>query len=73
LKRFSKKHDAVRSRNGFSFSEEENQENGLVIRNEELKTSATQSVIERNKVTIFHYDLIAQKIPAPHLSPFNIL
>jgi hypothetical protein len=40
-------------------AEEENQENGLVInRNEELKTfSITQAVIERNKVTIFHYDL----------------
>jgi hypothetical protein len=39
-----------------------NQENGLVIRNEELKTfSITQAVIERNKVTIFHYDLMAQE------------
>jgi hypothetical protein len=44
-------------------AEEENQENGLVInRNEELKTfSITQAVIERNKVTIFHYDLMAQE------------
>jgi hypothetical protein len=43
-------------------AEEENQENGLVInRNEELKTfSITQAVI-RNKVTIFHYDLMAQE------------
>jgi hypothetical protein len=40
-------------------AEEGNQENGLVInRDEELKTfSITQAVIERNKVTIFHYDL----------------
>jgi hypothetical protein len=39
-------------------AEEGNQENGLVInRDEELKTfSITQAVIERNKVTIFHYD-----------------
>ncbi|PKH67562.1 hypothetical protein CXF59_06520 [Flavobacterium sp. ALD4] len=45
------------------YAEEENQENGLVInRNEELKTfSITQAVIERNKVTIFHHDLIAQE------------
>jgi hypothetical protein len=44
-------------------TEEGNQENGLVInRNEELKTfSITQAVIERNKVTIFHYDLMAQE------------
>jgi uncharacterized protein with NRDE domain len=44
-------------------AEEGNQENGLVInRNEELKTfSITQAVIERNKVTIFHYDLMAQE------------
>jgi hypothetical protein len=43
-------------------AEEGNQENGLVInRNEELKTfSITQAVIE-NKVTIFHYDLMAQE------------
>jgi hypothetical protein len=44
-------------------AEEGNQENGLVInRDEELKTfSITQAVIERNKVTIFHYDLMAQE------------
>ncbi len=45
------------------YTEAENQENGLVInRKEELKTlSITQSVIEKNKVSILHYDLIAQK------------
>lgn len=45
------------------YTEEENQENGLVInRNEEMKTlSITQSVIEKNKVAILHYDLIHQK------------
>lgn len=45
------------------YTEEENTENGLVInRNDELKTlSITQSVIEKNRVSIFHYDLIAQK------------
>lgn len=44
-------------------TEEENQENGLVInRNDEMKTlSITQSVIEKNKVAILHYDLIEQK------------
>lgn len=41
-------------------TEAENQENGLVInRNNEMKTlSITQSVIEKNKVTILHCDLI---------------
>lgn len=45
------------------YTEEKNQENGLVInRNEELKTlSITQSVIEKNKVSIMYYDLIAKK------------
>lgn len=45
------------------YTEEGNQENGLVInRNEELKTlSITQSVTEKNKVAILHYDLIANK------------
>jgi uncharacterized protein with NRDE domain len=45
------------------YTEEENQENGLVInRNEEMKTlSITQSVIEKNKVAILHYDLIANE------------
>lgn len=41
-------------------TEAENQENGLVInRNNEMKTlSITQSVIEKNKVTTLHCDLI---------------
>ncbi|TDD95563.1 NRDE family protein [Flavobacterium cellulosilyticum] len=45
------------------YTEEGNQENGLVInRNEELKTlSITQSILEKNKATILHYDLIANK------------
>jgi hypothetical protein len=45
------------------YTEEENQENGLVInRNEVLKTlSITQAVLEENKVTILHNDLIANK------------
>lgn len=45
------------------YTEEENQENGLVInRNDELKTvSITQSVIQKNKVMLFHYDLIAKE------------
>jgi hypothetical protein len=42
-------------------TENDNSENGLVInRNDELKTlSITQSVIEKNKVSVLHYDLIA--------------
>lgn len=45
------------------YTENENQENGLVInRNQEMKTvSITQTVIELNKVTILHYDLIEQE------------
>ncbi|MFA9186592.1 NRDE family protein [Flavobacterium sp. FBOR7N2.3] len=45
------------------YTEETNQENGLVInRNEETKTvSITQSVIENNKVSLLHCDLIAQQ------------
>ena len=53
----SKMHDFHR------YTERGNDENGLVInRNNELKTlSITQSVIEKNKVAILHYDLIAQQ------------
>ncbi|MBC7845091.1 MAG: NRDE family protein [Flavobacterium sp.] len=45
------------------YTEEENKQNGLVInRNNEMKTlSITQSVIEKNKVAILYYDLIAKK------------
>jgi uncharacterized protein with NRDE domain len=45
------------------YTEEKNQENGLVInRNDEMKTlSITQSVIEKNKVAILHCDLITKK------------
>ncbi len=44
------------------YTEEENQENGLVInRNDFLKTlSITQTVIEKNKVVLSHYDLQQQ-------------
>ncbi|WP_016988853.1 NRDE family protein [Flavobacterium sp. ACAM 123] len=44
-------------------TEEGNKENGLVInRNGELKTlSITQSIIERNKLTVLHHDLIAHE------------
>ncbi|TDE51407.1 NRDE family protein [Flavobacterium sp. GT3P67] len=53
----SKMHDFHR------YTEKGNDENGLVInRNDEMKTlSITQSVIEKNKVAILHYDLIAQQ------------
>ena len=45
------------------YTENDNSENGLVInRDEMMKTlSITQSVIEKNKVTVLHHDLIAQK------------
>jgi uncharacterized protein with NRDE domain len=45
------------------YTQEGNQENGLVInRNDEMKTlSITQTVIEKNKVAILHYDLIANE------------
>lgn len=45
------------------YTEEKNQENGLVInRNEEMKTlSITQSVIENSKVTILHCDLMTEQ------------
>lgn len=45
------------------YTQEGNDENGLVInRNDEMKTlSITQAVIEENKVSILHYDLIAQQ------------
>jgi uncharacterized protein with NRDE domain len=45
------------------YTEADNIEHGLVInRNNETKTlSITQSVIEKNKVTIHHLDLIAEK------------
>jgi uncharacterized protein with NRDE domain len=53
----SKMHDFHR------YTEEENDENGLVInRNDQMKTlSITQAVIEKNKAAILHYDLIAQQ------------
>ncbi|RDI58471.1 NRDE family protein [Flavobacterium glaciei] len=53
----SKMHDFHR------YTEEENDENGLVInRNNEMKTlSITQAVIKKNNVTILHYDLIANQ------------
>lgn len=45
------------------YTEEKNQENGLVInRNDLMKTlSITQAVIEKNKVVLSHYDLQQQK------------
>jgi uncharacterized protein with NRDE domain len=44
-------------------TEKENKENGLIInRNNELKTlSVTQAILEMNKVSIKHHDLIANK------------
>lgn len=44
------------------YTEEKNQENGLVInRNDSMKTlSITQAVIEKNKVVLSHYDLLKQ-------------
>ena len=45
------------------YTDDENQENGFVInRNNELKTlSITQSVIQMDKVSIIHYDLLTQE------------
>lgn len=45
------------------YADQENTENGLVInRNGETKTlSITQSIIEKNKVAILHYDLITNE------------
>lgn len=45
------------------YTEAENSQHGLVInRNDQLKTlSITQSVIEQNKITVLHHDLIEQK------------
>lgn len=45
------------------YTENSNQENGLIInRNDQLKTlTITQSVIEKNKLGMVHYDLIAGK------------
>lgn len=54
--------DATELFNFHRYTEEKNQENGLVInRDEVMKTlSITQSIINRNKVELFHYDLINQ-------------
>lgn len=45
------------------YTENDNQENGLIInRNNEMMTlSITQSVTEKNKITLNYYDLIANK------------
>ncbi len=45
------------------YTENENSENGLIInRNDHLKTlSITQTVIEDNKVSLMHYDLLNHK------------
>jgi hypothetical protein len=45
------------------YTEAENSQHGLIInRNDKLKTlSITQSVIEQNKITVMHHDLIEEK------------
>ncbi len=45
------------------YTEAENSQHGLIInRNDKLKTlSITQSVIDQNKITVMHHDLIEQK------------
>ena len=52
--------DATELFNFHRYTEEKNQENGLVInRDEAMKTlSITQTVINQNKVALFHHDLI---------------
>ena len=54
--------DATELFNFHRYTEEKNQENGLVInRDEAMKTlSITQTVINQNKVALFHHDLINQ-------------
>lgn len=55
--------DEVEMFNFHRYTEGENQENGLVInRNDLMKTlSITQTVIDKNKVVLSHYDLQQQK------------
>lgn len=55
--------DATEMFNFHRYTEEKNQENGLVInRNDLMKTlSITQTVIDQNKVVLSHYDLQQQK------------
>lgn len=55
--------DATEMFNFHRYTEEKNQENGLVInRNDSMKTlSITQTVIDQNKVVLSHYDLQQQK------------
>lgn len=45
------------------YTEPDNTQHGLIInRNDQLKTlSITQSVIEQNKISVMHHDLIAEK------------
>jgi DNA mismatch repair ATPase MutL len=55
------------------YTEEGNDENGVINRNNEMKTlSITQAVMKENKVSILHYDLIAQQDFRLHLSQFKI-
>lgn len=55
--------DAIEMFNFHRYTEEKNQEHGLVInRNDLMKTlSITQTVIDQNKVVLSHYDLQQQK------------
>lgn len=55
--------DQTEMYNFHRYTENDNQENGLIInRNNEMMTlSITQSVVENNKITLNHYDLIAKK------------
>lgn len=63
---FMDKNEEITELKMFSFhryTEDGNPQNGLVInRNDEMKTlSITQAVLVKNKVSILHYDLIAQQ------------
>ena len=62
---FLNKNNSISENEMFNFhknTENQNTQNGLVInRNNEMKTlSITQSIIENNKITILHHDLIEQ-------------
>ncbi len=65
FKEFLNKNNTISENEMYDFhrnTETENAQNGLVInRNNEMKTlSITQSVIESNKITVLHHDLIQQ-------------
>jgi hypothetical protein len=54
------------------YTEEGTMKMAVINRNNEMKTlSITQAVMKENKVSILHYDLIAQQDFRLHLSQFK--